>query len=118
MYIVDRIKELCKSQNTTLKALERELKLSNGSIRNWDNSKPSVEKVRLVAEKFNVSLDWLITGKESEDLTPEERKLVDTYRNCNPVGQQLIQDHAEAIHKQLPANHCTDEAGVSISETG
>lgn len=79
MNIVERIKNLCITQNTTLKALERELGISNGSIRNWDTSKPSVEKVRLVAERFNVTIDWIITGRNTEDLNPNEQKLINIY---------------------------------------
>lgn len=102
MNIVERIKTLCAAQNTTLKAIERELGISNGSIRNWDTSKPSVEKVRLVAEKFNVTIDWIITGRNTADLNPNEQKLVDIYRDTNDIGQPLIIQQASSIQKTLP----------------
>jgi transcriptional regulator with XRE-family HTH domain len=99
--MVERIKTLCEKQNTTIKALEREINISNGSIRNWDTSKPSVERVRQVAEKFNVSIDWLITGKEGKDLTPEEQKLIDYYRKADERGKRNIIRTAEQESQEL-----------------
>lgn len=102
MNIVEKIRNLCVLQNTSIKALERELNFSNGSIKNWDISSPSIERIQKVAEKFNVSIDWLITGKDALDLTLEERKLIKLYQNTNEAGQLLILKHAEDIQKTLP----------------
>ena len=63
MEIVERIKNLCNTENITIKELERIIQISNGSIRHWNEKTPSVERVLLVADHFNVSLDWLGTGK-------------------------------------------------------
>lgn len=115
MNIVERIKSLCAAQNTTIKALERELGISNGSIRNWDTSKPSVEKVRLVAERFNVTIDWIITGNNPTNLNPNEQKLVNIYRDTNDIGQPLIIQQASSIQKTLPR---TQEQLSSDSKIG
>ncbi len=96
MGMVERIKQLCKAENTTIKALEREIDISNGSIRHWDDKPPAVERVLLVANKFNVSLDWLVTGKEPNDLTPEEKNLIDLYRRNDETGKKYIMTIANA----------------------
>lgn len=96
MNIVERIRDLCTQNKTTIKALERELNIANGSIRNWEANKPSVEKVLLVSQRFNVSIDWLVTGKESGELTLEEKKLVDLYRSADERGKRTIFRTAEA----------------------
>ena len=114
--LVDRIKQKCKEKKTSMNALEKELGLGNGTIRMWDTKEPGANKVIQVSEKLGVSLDWLLTGKEAADLTPEESKLIDDFRNSNQVGQQLIQEHAATIRKQLPSNQ--DPAGVSTSKIG
>lgn len=116
--IVERIKQKCKEQKTSMNALEKELGFGNGTIRMWDIKEPGANKVILVAERLGLSLDWLLTGKESADLTPEEQKLVDTYRNCNPVGRQLIQEQVESIREKLPADNIEQPAGVSTSAVG
>ncbi|MBF0121564.1 MAG: hypothetical protein HQK79_22260 [Desulfobacterales bacterium] len=38
----------------------------------WRNEKPSLEALLTIADKFNCSLDWLITGKEHEIFINDE----------------------------------------------
>lgn len=95
MGLVERIKKLCTSNNTTIKALERQIGISNGSIRHWDDKPPAVERVLSVANTFNVSLDWLVTGKEANEMTPDEQKLVEYYRKADARGKRSILKHAE-----------------------
>ena len=118
MHLVERIQNLCIQNKTTIKALERELGIANGSIRNWNEKKPSVEKVLLVSNRFHVSLDWLVTGKEAKDLTQEEKKIVELYRNTNDTGQPLIIKHAEDIQKALPRADRPQEQRLSNSQIG
>ena len=61
--MVERIKELCKERGTCLRQLEIETGLANGSVARWDNSSPSAEKVRRVAEFFGVTCDYIIRGE-------------------------------------------------------
>ena len=86
MSIVERIKVRCKEKGTSMNALEKELGFGNGSIRLWDKKEPGSQKVILVAERLDLSLDWLLTGKESGNLTPEEKLLVDYYRRADDRG--------------------------------
>ena len=60
MSIVNRIKDLAEEKGTTLAGLERSLALSHGSLRKWDTSSPSIDKVDKVAKYFDVSLDYLL----------------------------------------------------------
>ena len=59
MTLLDRIKALASSQQMSLAELERKLGFSNGSMRKWGTSTPSLDKVEKVANYFNVSLDYL-----------------------------------------------------------
>lgn len=104
MEIVERIKDLCIAENITIKELERIIQISNGSIRHWNEKTPSVERVLLVAEHFNVSLDWLVTGKESRNLTPEEQLLVDHYRRADDRGKRSIMRTAESESAELESS--------------
>lgn len=58
--MVTIIKKLCHDNCVTVAQLEREAGLSNGSIRNWDKSTPSVDKALAVARYFGVSVDYLL----------------------------------------------------------
>lgn len=118
MEIVERIKKRCKEKATTMGTLEKELGFGNGNIRRWDERMPGADRVLAVANKLEVSVDWILTGKEHGDLTPEEQTLVDTFRGCNSIGQSLIQEQADAIRQKLPADNTDQAAGVSTSAIG
>lgn len=118
MSIVERIKEKCKEQKTSMNALEKLLGFGNGSIRLWDKKIPGSDKVILVAKQLNVSIDWLLTGKEFSDLTLEEKRLVELYRNTNDIGQPLTMKHAEDIQQALPRSDQPQEQKSSNSQIG
>lgn len=60
MGLVETIKELSAEKKMTLAGLEREVGISNGQIRKWDESTPGVDKLQLVADHFHVSIDYLL----------------------------------------------------------
>lgn len=104
MSIVERIKSRCKEKGTSMNALEKELGFGNGSIRLWDKKEPGSQKVILVAERLDLSLDWLLTGKESGNLTPEEQLLVDHYRRADNRGKRSIMKIAENESAELESS--------------
>lgn len=89
----ERIKELAYKKGISIRKLEETLKLGNGSIKRWEKSTPGIDKVQLVADYFNVSIDYLV-GNDSSDnstdlneekaifsfdgkpVTPEERAII------------------------------------------
>lgn len=95
MDIVQRIKTKCKEKGTNISNLEKNLGIGNGNIRRWNIQNPGSDKVIEVAKALNVSIDWLLTGKESEELTKEEQKLVDLYRSADQRGKNTIMRAAE-----------------------
>lgn len=74
--MVDEIKKLCKDNGTSVKALERELGFGNGTIRRWDDSAPSFDKIQKVCEYFGCSISML-TG----DLEPKEKPALESKLN-------------------------------------
>lgn len=104
MSIVERIKSRCKEKGTSMNALEKELGFGNGSIRLWDKKEPGSQKVILVAERLDLSLDWLLTGKESGNLTPEEQLLVEHYRRADNRGKRSIMRIAESESAELESS--------------
>lgn len=71
--LVNRIQNLCELNKTKLKPLEEQLGLGNGAIKKWDNSSPSCERILKVANYFNVSVDWLLTGKEGDFFISDDK---------------------------------------------
>ena len=118
MELIERIENICKQKGYSIMRLEKESGLSNGQIRKWKTQKPSYDKVASVANTLNVTIDWLITGKEASDLTQEENRLVELYRNTNDIGQPLTMKHAEDVQQALPRVDQIQEQKSSNSQIG
>lgn len=62
----DIIKELCVRNKISVNKLETDLGFGTGYVSKLDKSTPNTAKIHKIADYFNVSVDYLITGKESE----------------------------------------------------
>lgn len=63
--IYENIVSLCKAKNISIAKLEKEIGLGNATIRTWKTSSPSVDRIKLVADYFGVSVDSLISEPAS-----------------------------------------------------
>ena len=71
MDLKERIQELCKQAGISMNQLEQELNFGKGYISKLGKSVPNVNKIQLIANRFNVTVDYLMTGE-----TPTEKKEV------------------------------------------
>lgn len=62
---IERCQELAKAKNTNLRAITREVGISNSSFTDWKKGrgKPSIETFCKLASYFDVTLDFLAYGK-------------------------------------------------------
>lgn len=104
MNIVERIKEKSRQKGTNIATLEKELGIGNGVIRRWNDRKPGAEQVYKIAVCLNTTVEWLLTGKESGNLTPEEQLLVDHYRQADDRGKRNIMKTAENESAELESS--------------
>ncbi len=104
MDLITRIKERTKEKGINIKQLEVLAGLSNGQIGKWERQKPSYDKVAAVANSLNVSIDWLITGKEGAELSEEEQNLVNMYRAADDRGKRAILRTAESETQELASS--------------
>lgn len=58
--IRDKIKELCKERGISIRQLERDADLGEGTIKKWSDFNPRLENVMKVANALGVSLDELL----------------------------------------------------------
>lgn len=66
MSILSRIGELRKQhEKLSINKLEQECGLTRGSMAKWDDHAPSPDKVKKVADYFNVSVEYLLYGDPS-----------------------------------------------------
>ncbi|EPA2205581.1 helix-turn-helix domain-containing protein [Listeria monocytogenes] len=60
MTLLEVIKKLCKKRGISVTMLENELELPDNTIYQWKNRTPSVDRLQVVADYFNVSVDYLL----------------------------------------------------------
>lgn len=98
MSMVDRICELAHEKSISISALEKTLGLGNGIIGKWRKQSPSCDKLKLVANYLNTTIDYLMTGEEKNSptvvLTADERELLDIYNNLSPKSQGQVKERA------------------------
>ena len=58
--IYDKIKEICQQQGVSIALVEREAGLSNGTIRKWNKSSPTVDNLKAVANVLNTQIEKFI----------------------------------------------------------
>ena len=74
MNLKERIKNLCKENGITVNKLEKTLGFGTGYVAKLENSVPNTAKIQLIADYFSVSVDYLMTGKETR-FTVEQANL-------------------------------------------
>ena len=58
--LYEKIQEICNSKGITVSGLEKDLGFSNSTIRKWQNSSPSIENLKKVADYFGVTVDYFL----------------------------------------------------------
>lgn len=113
MTLLDRIKELCKKRDITVYQLEEKLHFGRNTIYQWNKRVPGVDKVKSVADYFNVSTDYLLgrtdweqfdknLGKEKLDsLVEESRKWDRSELVAAHIDDDVTEEELEDILKYI-----------------
>lgn len=72
MNTTDVIRLLCKQNGISVTDLEKDLGFSNGSL--LKNNSIRSDRLYKVAQRFNVSMEYLTTGQDSEKVSAEGNK--------------------------------------------
>ena len=94
MTTAQRIKDLRTTHHMTMQALADQRNVSRATISMWEAGKREVgrDNLQLLADIFNVSLDYL-TGKSDVSmrfLSPEELQIIDTFRSMSADQKALV----------------------------
>lgn len=74
MSLLSRVTNLLLEKNISIKQAERECGISNGSIRRWDTSSPSIDNLIKLADFLEISIDFLLA--DNRKFTTETQKNV------------------------------------------
>lgn len=102
---------LCQQKGTTPGGVAREAGLSRSTLQDWKNGRcvPKAETLLKIADYFGVSMEYLMTGKETEHepyyRDPESREIADflfknpqyatlfkTVRDVPPEDLKMVQE--------------------------
>lgn len=95
--LVEFIRVSCKSQNSSITKMEKDLKFANGTVGKWANGKryPPKDKLLLVADFLQISIEELM-GE-----APEQKEKPSTAGEIDLSG--LSPDDAELVNLLLKA---------------
>lgn len=99
---IDRVDFLLKKQNQTRKLLTQELGIASSTMANWStqNTTPNANVVEQIANYFNVSTDWLITGKEFNfEITPEEKEILSIFNSLPEEKKALAKNLLKTLQE-------------------
>ena len=63
--ILDKIKRLCRERKTNITNLEKEVGIGFGTVYKWGKVSPSVDNLKLVADYFGVTVDYLLAENDT-----------------------------------------------------
>ena len=104
MEALDIIKQLCKERNISIAQLEQALEYGNGSIAK-SKGNMSADRMFKIAQYFNVSMEYLMTGKtiqETDDEIAIIRQQQSILLDISKVNEKMA-----AAYKTL--DQCKDE---------
>lgn len=100
-----RIKELRKRDKMSQQVLADKLGVSRSTVAMWEKgTEPGSEMLQSISALFHVSVDYLLGGKNvletsntHNDVSKEERKLLNIYRKLNDDGMKALRDYADYL---------------------
>lgn len=66
MTLRERIKELCEENDVSINKLESDCGFGRGYVSKLEKSTPNSQKLQKIADYFNISLDYLMTGETNQ----------------------------------------------------
>lgn len=106
----ERIYNLAHQRNLSVRQIEKDLGWADRSISKWDTNRPSIDKVRTIADYFGVSIDFIldreITYSTNEDLrmlhdNPDLRILLSASKNLTKADIDVLSNLARRMNNDL-----------------
>ncbi len=100
---ITRVQKMAIDRNTNLKAITKEIGISNSSFTDWKKGrgKPSIETFCKLAEYFDVTLDELAYGTKPVQLDLSNRKLPSPFEtkfgSLSPAMQSKVLSYMDGM---------------------
>lgn len=133
MEALDIIKQLCKEKGISVAQLESDLEYGNGSLAK--SKSMSADRMFKIAQYFNVSMEYLMTGKTIDETDDEvaslrqqqsilieinkiSRDMADYYKKINECQTQLSALQAKYNELELKKKKKPDDKDSRLPEYG
>lgn len=111
MTVFDRVKKLAEKQGISIVELEEKLGFGRNSLYSWKKKTPNGDRLKKVADYFNVSTDYLLgrtdkehyyelTEKEKQDIGVQAEKLmegIESGNNLNFYGEPATEEQKSRL---------------------
>ena len=106
--LVEFIRVSCKSQNSSITKMEKDLKFANGTVGKWANGKryPPKDKLLLVADFLQISIEELMgeapeqkekpTPSEESELNAHAKAILYKYKQLDPAQRIMFEKMLDA----------------------
>ena len=110
----ERLKAICKENNTSVSAMLKDLNLSTGSTGHWKKGMlPKGEVLAQIAEYLHTSIDYLIFGEYRNNLNEEQLKLLELYESTPERAKYKVLCDFENIVNQEIEKFAKEKENVS-----
>ena len=115
---IDRYNKAKFGKKATFASLEREAKITNGTINKWEKHSPTLEYILKVADVLDVSIDVLCNREKeilpvSEQLSQEEQNLLKAWRAADKACDFRTLDNVAFLLREygmpMPEKNNTDQ---------
>lgn len=122
--MVDRICDLIRKKGMSVNAVEKQLNFGNGAIKRFDKNSPSIDKIISLSNFLNVSIDYLVYGKEKSNTNISystvgaiDSNLSETVTiNNNPIPKDAKSENEEVCMTEQDISDITREI-IKVSES-
>lgn len=99
MNTVERIKEICKNKKIPISRLEKDCGFANGYISQLKKGALPDDRLKIVSEYLDVTIDFLLDGKEKEpaEADPFFLKMMEIAKNATPDQKKMILGLADTV---------------------
>ncbi|WP_018750680.1 helix-turn-helix domain-containing protein [Paenibacillus sanguinis] len=108
--IGERLKRLREEQHISLNDLAMSTNLSKGNLSSYENNKikPSADALISLSDFYNISIDWILTGKnrtplqstgtdETSDYSTDEKSLIKIFRLLTERQKGKVERYVEEM---------------------
>ena len=99
MDLYEKIKLLASEKKMSIRQLEETLGFGNGVINRWRKNTPGSDKLKKVADYFNISVDYLLGRTDNPNSNNLEEDEITTFFRVNT--EDLTESEKDQLREEL-----------------